>query len=65
MEISLLTCPKCGHRSSERMSFDACVFFYECTGCGTRVRPLPGLLGERFRQCQISAKAKMRNHLSI
>lgn len=42
VEISTITCPHCGQRSSERMPLDACVFFYECEGCGARIRPLPG-----------------------
>jgi len=40
--ISTITCPHCGHRSSERMPADACQFFYDCKGCGARLKPLPG-----------------------
>lgn len=39
---SVLTCPHCGHRASETMPTDACQFFYECTGCGTLLRPKKG-----------------------
>ncbi len=39
---STLTCPHCGHRASETMPTDACQFFYECTGCGTLLRPKEG-----------------------
>ncbi len=39
---STLTCPHCGRRSSETMPTDACQFFYECTGCGTLLRPKDG-----------------------
>lgn len=39
---STLTCPQCGHRTSEAMPTDACQFFYECTGCGTLLRPKEG-----------------------
>jgi len=39
---SILTCPHCGHRASETMPTDACQFFYECTGCGTLLRPKAG-----------------------
>ncbi len=39
---STLTCPHCGHRASETMPTDACKFFYECTGCGTLLRPKEG-----------------------
>jgi hypothetical protein len=39
---SALTCPVCGYTSIERMPVDACVFFYECAGCHTLLRPRPG-----------------------
>jgi hypothetical protein len=39
---SVLTCPRCGRQAAERMPVDACQFFYECTGCGARLRPKPG-----------------------
>ena len=39
---STLTCPSCGDRSIETMPTDACVFFYDCKGCGTRLKPLAG-----------------------
>lgn len=39
---SNLTCPHCGHGASETMPTDACQFFYECTGCGTLLRPKEG-----------------------
>jgi hypothetical protein len=38
----VITCPKCGERRRETMPHDACQFFYECRGCGTVLRPLPG-----------------------
>ena len=37
-----LTCPHCGHEKTETMPTNACVHFYECTGCGTILRPKPG-----------------------
>jgi hypothetical protein len=37
-----LTCPKCGHRSTETMPTDACIYFHECAGCGALLRPKPG-----------------------
>jgi hypothetical protein len=40
--ISNLTCPHCGNRALETMPTNACQFFYECTGCGTLLRPKPG-----------------------
>lgn len=39
---SVITCPHCGGQASERMPTDACQFFYECRGCGARLRPKPG-----------------------
>ena len=39
---STITCPACAHRHTERMPEDACMFFYVCTACGTRMKPLPG-----------------------
>ena len=43
MELrSTITCPECGVSREETMPEDACVFFYICTGCGTRLRPNPG-----------------------
>ncbi|HKS94779.1 MAG TPA: GDCCVxC domain-containing (seleno)protein [Terriglobia bacterium] len=39
---STLTCPHCGYASVELMPTDACVFFHECAGCHTRLRPKPG-----------------------
>lgn len=37
-----LTCPHCGARHTEVMPSDACIYFYECTACGTVLRPKPG-----------------------
>lgn len=39
---STLTCPECGAQRTEAMPEDACQWFYECTGCGAVLRPLPG-----------------------
>src|SRR5437867_961191 len=39
---SVITCPHCGHAETETMPTDACLYFYECTGCGERLRPKPG-----------------------
>ncbi len=39
---SVVTCPKCGHAKAETMPTDACLFFYECEGCKTRLQPKPG-----------------------
>lgn len=39
---SVLTCPRCGHARQERMPEDACLYFYDCAGCGAVLRPQPG-----------------------
>ena len=39
---SEITCPRCGHRATERMPTDACQFFYECTSCHEVLRPRAG-----------------------
>jgi hypothetical protein len=41
-ERSIITCPKCGHQSAEPMPTNACLFFYECKACETKLKPLPG-----------------------
>lgn len=38
---STLTCPRCGHRSTDLMPTDACQYFYDCKGCGAVLKPLP------------------------
>ena len=39
---SVVTCPHCGNQSRERMATDACQFFYDCKGCGSRLKPKTG-----------------------
>ena len=39
---SVLTCPVCGHTKAETMPTDACLFFYDCEGCGAQLRPKSG-----------------------
>lgn len=39
---STLTCPACGQRTIETMPTDACLFFYTCPHCATRLRPKEG-----------------------
>lgn len=39
---STLRCPQCGRQQTEVMPTNACVFFYECTGCGALLQPKPG-----------------------
>ncbi|HEY9841575.1 MAG: GDCCVxC domain-containing (seleno)protein [Candidatus Sericytochromatia bacterium] len=38
--VSRLTCPQCGHQAEEVMPTNACIFFYTCSGCQQRLRPL-------------------------
>lgn len=39
---SVLTCPHCGHRSTETMPTNACIHFHECAGCGVLLKPKIG-----------------------
>jgi len=39
---SLIVCPHCGMAKMETMPTDACQLFYECSGCGAKLRPKPG-----------------------
>ena len=39
---SELTCPECGHKAVETMPENACLFFYDCAGCGALLKPLAG-----------------------
>jgi hypothetical protein len=39
---SVLTCPACGLATVETMPTDACLYFHECPGCGTLLRPKAG-----------------------
>ena len=40
--VSTITCPSCGHQSTETMPTDACQLFYECTSCGALLKPKTG-----------------------
>lgn len=39
---SVLTCPHCGKAKTELMPTDSSLFFYECSGCHTLLRPNTG-----------------------
>lgn len=39
---SVLTCPACGQADTLAMPTDACLFFHECAGCHTLLRPKAG-----------------------
>jgi len=36
---STLTCPHCERATDESMPTDACLFFWNCPGCGVRPKP--------------------------
>jgi len=40
--FSTVRCPNCGCRTEETMPMNACVFFFECPGCGARITPRRG-----------------------
>lgn len=40
--ISTITCPECGHKSTEKMPDDSCQFFYDCKNCNAVLRPKQG-----------------------
>lgn len=40
--VSTLICPVCGHRASETMPTDSCLYFYECSACKTLLKPKAG-----------------------
>lgn len=43
MELkSILKCPDCGYEATEFMPIDACVWSYNCKGCGHRLKAKPG-----------------------
>ncbi len=39
---SVITCPRCGHRATETMPTDACLFIYDCKYCGEQLKPRSG-----------------------
>ncbi|MDI5891640.1 GDCCVxC domain-containing (seleno)protein [Halomonas rhizosphaerae] len=39
---SILTCPECGHMTTESMPTDACQYFHECEACHRLLKPRPG-----------------------
>ncbi len=39
---SELTCPECGHQQVLTIPTDACLWFNQCTGCQTLLKPLKG-----------------------
>ena len=41
--VFAIICPACGHRSAKSMPTDACLFFYECKGCGALLKSKVGV----------------------
>ncbi len=39
---SIITCPKCGYKQSEKMPTNYCMYFYECKGCKEVLKPKRG-----------------------
>ncbi|MDX8380731.1 MAG: GDCCVxC domain-containing (seleno)protein [Ghiorsea sp.] len=39
---STITCPQCGHQTTETMPTDACQWFYTCPSCQNLLKPLSG-----------------------
>lgn len=39
---STITCPSCGFEAEEEMPLDACIYFYDCRGCGIVLKPKSG-----------------------
>lgn len=37
---STITCPNCKHQALETMPLDACLWLYECKGCGQLLKPI-------------------------
>ena len=42
LTVSTITCPFCGTAKAEAMPGDACLFFYECSGCHATLKPKAG-----------------------
>jgi hypothetical protein len=40
--VSTITCPRCGLKATETMPTDACRYAYECSFCGTLLKPKAG-----------------------
>jgi hypothetical protein len=51
--LSIITCPHCGYAAVERMPPNVCQIFYDCKGCGARLKPKPGVLRKRQRIARV------------
>jgi len=36
---SVITCPKCGKQTKEKMPSDSCQYFYQCSNCDALLKP--------------------------
>ena len=73
--VSTITCPACGHRASETMPTDACMFFYVCKGCGMRLKPKKAIaacfapmetfLARQFRKRGRKARIRLLQIISL
>lgn len=61
IDRSLITCPHCDTAKLERMPTDACQFFYNCTGCGTRLKPSPETVASFARMAPSPVHPSRRN----
>ena len=43
--LSVITCPKCGHKTEETMPTNACLFFYDCSAWPFQPKLKPGQWG--------------------
>ncbi|MGI8899135.1 MAG: GDCCVxC domain-containing (seleno)protein [Pyrinomonadaceae bacterium] len=41
-ERSVITCPECTFQQEAEMPTDACLFLYDCKGCGAVLKPRAG-----------------------
>jgi hypothetical protein len=39
---STITCPRCGKRTEQTMPTNACLYFFDCPACHTRLKPRAG-----------------------
>jgi hypothetical protein len=39
---AIVTCPHCRHAAPAAMPDDACLYYFDCPGCGVMLSPLPG-----------------------
>ncbi|WP_372834723.1 GDCCVxC domain-containing (seleno)protein [Pontibacterium sp.] len=40
--LTEICCPNCGYKQHEEMPMNACIWFWQCSGCQTLVRPKAG-----------------------